>query len=83
MTLPRRWTGLFLGRSGSGPSRGALPFSSAKNLRIGAIGVKTGGGAGEKKQAEQAEQEEMGDEGSHPFSFIAQGRPTVDLHDRR
>ena len=77
---PWRWAGLFFGGSGSDPSRGAFPFSSAENLRIGAIGVEAGGGAGEKKQAEQ---EGMGDMGSHPSSFIAQGRPTVDLHDRR
>ena len=67
-TSPRRWTVLFFGGSGSGSSRGAFPFSSAENRRIGAIGVKTGGGAGKKKQAEK---EEMADEGSHPSSFIA------------
>ena len=62
-TSPQRWTGLFFGGSGSGPSRGAVPFSSAENLRIDGIGIKTGVGAGKNKQAEQ---EEMGDGGYRP-----------------
>ena len=54
-TPSRRWTDLFFGGSGSGPSRGAFPFSTAENLLIGAIGFKDGDGAKEKKQAEQEE----------------------------
>ena len=49
------------GGSGPGSSRGAFPFSSAKNLRMGAT-VDSRGARREK----QANKEEMGDGGSVP-----------------
>ena len=36
---PRQEASLFFGGSGTGPSLGAFPFSSAENRWIGAIGV--------------------------------------------
>ena len=47
-----RWqrTSRFFGGSGSGPSRGAFPFSSAENRRIGAIGVRWSKGEEEEER---------------------------------
>jgi len=53
----------------------------AENLCTGAMGTLQATGA--RREKEQAKQEEMGNVGYRPSSFIAQGRPTVDLHDRR
>ena len=46
----RQRTSRFFGGSGSGPSRGAFPFSSAENRRIGAIGVRWSKGEEEEEK---------------------------------
>ena len=72
---------LFVVGSGSSSSRGVFPFSTAENLRIGAMGVATGNGARRKKK--RAEQEEMSNGGSASLLIYSRRRPTGDPHDHR
>ena len=46
----RQRTNRFFGGSGSGPSRGAFPFSSAENRRIGAIAARRSSGEDEGEE---------------------------------
>ena len=46
----RQRTNRFFGGSGSGPSRGAFPFSSAENRWIGAIGIMWSKGEEEEER---------------------------------
>ena len=73
----RKRTNRFFGGSGSGPSRGAFPFSSTENRCIGAIAARQSSG----KDEEVAEEDEL--EWLAPFRTYSQGRPTVGFHDRR
>ena len=51
-TISRRWDRLFFGRISSGSVRGALPFSAAENLCIGAMTAQARNGARKEKKRE-------------------------------
>ena len=77
-TSRRPGIGRFFGGSGSGPSQGAFPFSSAENQRISAIDLKWS-----KGEEERVKQKEMDHGGSRPSVLIVRRRPIIGLHDHK
>ena len=70
------------GRSGSGTSCGAFPFSVVENLLIGAMGAAARR-RGEKEEEGAGGEKTKMSKGALPLpSFITIRRPTAGLHDR-
>ena len=67
MPASRELPNLFFGGSGPCSSQGALPFSAAENLLIGAMGVVAGRRSKEEEEETDGVEEEMSNGGSAPL----------------